>query len=216
MIFKKKPKEPGIFDDLPIFEGDSTSAKPVEKKHGRRAMLVPATAASSEISSDSLLANTGKQKELWLELIFASDQREEKKASIAFWLQDNYRVQKWWANSIALMYLEWREAPKTNSGGETVLRLAFNLPTFVSSTYNILIGENVYGADFKRFLKQVQSERIVLTFTDETRATLTFRSDGNSTEVLMEHEFIDNPVLRKSRTNYWNELFAQVSKQVSQ
>jgi hypothetical protein len=214
MIFKKKKPEPGIFDDLPVFESHPSTQREEVKKRGRRAMLVPETAADPTISSAQLFTNTGKQKEQWLEIIFESDLREGRQRAIAAFLEENYRVQKWWAASIALMYLEWREAPKTNTGSDSVLRLSKVLETSPVLAYNILISNSVYGESFARFLKQVQSERIVLTFQDETRATLILKPVDGVCEVLIEHEFIGNPVMLKARTKYWKDLVDQIAEQV--
>ncbi|MEI7420131.1 MAG: hypothetical protein WCK24_04635 [Actinomycetes bacterium] len=214
MIFKKKKQEPGIFDDLPVFESHPSTQRQELKKRGRRAMLVPATAANPQIAADALATNTGKQREQWLEIIFESDLREGKQRAIAAFLEENYRVQKWWAASIALMYLEWREAPKTNTGSDSVLRVSKVLETSPGLAYNILISTSVYGEGFSRFLKQVQSERIVLTFQDETRATLILKPVEDVCEVLIEHEFIGNPVMLKARTKFWKDLFEQIAEQV--
>ncbi len=216
MLFRRKKKEAtGIFDDLPVFEGHPSTRRIEQKKRGRRAMLVPTVAANPDVSADQLLANTGKTREQWLELIFASTVREAKQREISLWLQQNYRVQKWWANSISLGYLQWREAPKTNSAKESVLRLTLIVPTTVSLSFNIFRSESFYGDGFKRFLKQVQSERLTIAFNDDTRATLSFRSHDEGCEILIEHEFIENPVMLKARTKYWNDLHAKVSAQVS-
>ena len=214
MIFKRKKQEPGIFDDLPVFASHPSTQRAEHKKHGRRAMLVPETPANPNVSSAQLLTNTGKQKEQWLELIFESRLREGKQKAIATFLENNYRVQKWWAASIALMYLEWRETPKTNTGSDSVLRLSQLLETSPALAYNILISTSIYGDGFARLLKQVQSERIVLSFKDETRATLTLKSIDGVCEVLIEHEFIGNPVMLKARTKFWKDLLDQIAEQV--
>lgn len=216
MLFrKKKQQETGIFDDLPVIPGHPSTQRVEHKKRGRRAMLVPATAANPDVSADQLLANTGKTREQWLELIFESTVREAKQREISLWLQENYRVQKWWANSLSLSYLQWREAPKTNSAQESVLRLTLVIPTTVSLTFNIFISESLYGDGFKRFLKQAQSEKLTIAFNDETRATLVFKAHVEGCEILLEHEFIENPVMLKARTKYWNELHAKVKAQVT-
>ncbi len=215
MLFRRKKKEAtGIFDDLPVFEGHPSTRRIEQKKRGRRAMHVPTVAANPDVRADQLFANTGKRREQWLELIFESTVREAKQREISLWLQQNYRVQKWWANSIALNYLQWREAPKTNSAQESVLRLALLIPTTPALSFNIFKSESLYGDGFKRFLKQVQSERLTIAFKDETRATLIFRSHDEGCEILIEHEFIENPVMLKARTKYWNELHAKVKVQV--
>lgn len=90
MIFKKKKQEPGIFDDLPVFESHPSTQREEVKKHGRRAMLVPERPADPNISSDQLLTNTGKQKEQWLEIIFESRHREAKQKSITTFLEENF------------------------------------------------------------------------------------------------------------------------------
>jgi len=215
MLFRKKKQEPGIFDDLPVMQGHPSTQREELKKRGRRAMQIPTVAANPNVRSDQLLANTGKRREEWLELIFAGESREAKQKEISLWLQNNYRVQKWWANSIALSYLQWREAPKTNAGQNTVLRLAMVIPTTVSLTFSIFKAESLYGDTFTRFLKQVQSEKLTLSFTDGTRATLTFITHDSGCEVLVEHEFIENPVMQKARVKYWNELLTKVNAQVS-
>lgn len=215
MFFKKKKPETGIFDDLPVIEPHPSANRVSEKKHGRRAMQIPTVPANADVNADQLLANTGKLRESWLELIFESDIREAKQSEISLWLQSNYRVQKWWANSIALSYLQWREAPKTNSAQEKVLRLTLRVPTTVSLCFSIFKSEALYGESFKRFLKQAQGERLSMSFTDETRATIEFRTQDQATELLIEHEFIENPVMLKLRTKYWNDLIGKVTEQVA-
>jgi hypothetical protein len=215
MLFRKKKKDSGIFDDLPVFAGHPSTQRVEQKKRGRRAMQIPTTAANPDVSADQLLANTGKRREEWLELIFTSDNRESKQQEISLWLQNSFRVQKWWANSIALSYLQWRETPKTNSAKESILRLALPIPTTVPLTFRIFQTESLYGATFKRFLKQVQNEKLTLSFSDETRASLSFRSHEAGCEILIEHEFIENPVMLKARTKYWNDLVVKVIQQVS-
>jgi len=211
-MFKRKKKEPGIFEDLPVATQVEPKSREV-KKSGRRAMLIPDAPYDANPSADRLLANTGKQKESWLEIIYASEVRELKQTAIAAYLQNNYRVQKWWANSIALMYLNWRSSAKTAAESE-LLRLIYTIPTSTSLSYTLLNSENIYGEGFKRILKSVQDEKLVLTFNDETRATLTLESKEGCV-VIVEHEFIKDLANRKARTKYWNELFSKLIQQVS-
>ncbi len=215
MLFRKKKEEPGIFADLPVFEGHPSTQRVEIKKRGRRAMQIPATASNPDVRADQLLANTGRRREEWLELIFNSDSRESKQKDISLWLQENYKVQKWWANSIALSYLQWREAPKTHSAQDSVLRLAVTIPTTLPLTFSIFKTESLYGETFMRFLKQIPNEKLTLSFSDETRATLSFRTHETGCEILIEHEFIENPVMLKARTKYWNDLASKVVQQVS-
>jgi len=211
-MFKRKKKEPGIFEDLPVAPSVEPKNREV-KKTGRRAMLIPDAPYDANPSADRLLANTGKQKESWLEIIYASEVREFKQTAIATYLQNNYRVQKWWANSIALMYLNWRSSAKTAAESE-LLRLIYTIPTSTSLSYTLLNSEKLYGEGFKRILKSVQDEKLVLTFNDETRATLTLESKEGCV-VIVEHEFIKDLANRKARTKYWNELFSKLIQQVS-
>ncbi len=214
-MFKKKVKDTGIFDDLPVFQSHPSTQREEVKKSGRRAMLIPDKPATADLSSDQLFTNTGRQREDWLEIIYQSAHRESKQKDIATWLQNSYRVQKWWANSIALMYLRWREAPKTNTGSDSVLRVSQRIEASASRAFSILNSEKLYGEDFKRFLKQVDSERLVLSFEDETRATVTFQTAGSDCDVLVEHEFIQGKATVKNRTVFWTSLLNQVASQVS-
>jgi hypothetical protein len=214
-MFKKKVKDSGIFDDLPVFKARPSTQREEQKKSGRRAMLIPDKAATANLSSGELVTNTGKQREQWLEIVYQSAHREAKQKEIASFLQDSYRVQKWWANSIALMYLKWREAPKSIAGSDKVLRASKTIEATSSRVFSILNSEKIYGPDFKRILKQVDSERLVLSFTDETRANITLQSHGTSSVVLVEHEFIVGKENVKQRTVFWSELLEQVASQVS-
>ncbi|MCX6497002.1 MAG: hypothetical protein NTW23_06745 [Rhodoluna sp.] len=214
-MFKKKVKDSGIFDDLPVFQAHPSTQREEQKKSGRRAMLIPDKAATSNLSSGELVTNTGKQREQWLEIVYQSAHREAKQKEIASFLQDSYRVQKWWANSIALMYLKWREAPKSIAGTDKVLRASKTIEATSSRVFSILNSEKIYGPDFKRILKQVDSERLVISFADETRATITLQSHGVSSDVLVEHEFIVGKENVKQRTVFWSELLEQVASQVS-
>jgi len=214
-MFKKKVKDSGIFDDLPVFQAHLSNQREEQKKSGRRAMLIPDKAATANLSSGDLVTNTGKQREQWLEIVYQSAHREAKQKEIASFLQDSYRVQKWWANSIALMYLKWREAPKSIAGSDKVLRASKTIEATSSRVFSILNSEKIYGPDFKRILKQVDSERLVLSFADETRATITLQSHGVSSDVLVEHEFIASKENLKQRTVFWSELLEQVASQVS-
>ncbi len=214
-MFKKKVKDTGIFDDLPVFQAHPSTQREEQKKSGRRAMLIPDKAATANLSSDELVTNTGRQKEEWLDTIFQSSHREGKQKDIAAWLQNSHRVQKWWASSIALMYLKWREAPKTNAVSHSVLRTSKSIEATSFRVFSILNSEKIFGEDFKRFLKQVDSERLVLSFDDETRATITLQQHGSSCDVLVEHEFIAGKETVKDRTVFWVELLDQVSSQVS-
>ena len=213
-MFKKKTKDSGIFDDLPVFQGHPSTQREPSKKSGRRAMLIPDKAATAELGSDQLAANTGKQKEQWLEIIFQSEHRESKQRAIASWLQETHRVQKWWATSIALMYLKWREEPKTNAVSDTVVRVSKVIEASRARVFSILNSEKLYGIEFKRFLKITDSERLVLTFEDGTRATIVFQDAGSDCKVLVEHEFIAGKATVKNRTVFWNELLTRVASQV--
>ena len=214
-MFKKKVKDSGIFDDLPVFQAHPSTQREEQKKSGRRAMLIPDKAATANLSSGELVTNTGKQREQWLEIVYQSAHREAKQKEIASFLQDSYRVQKWWANSIALMYLKWREAPKSIAGSDKVLRASKTIEATSSRVFSILNSEKIYGPDFKRILKQVDSERLVISFADETRATIALQSHGVSSDVLVEHEFIVGKENVKQRTVFWSELLEQVASQVS-
>jgi len=214
-MFKKKVKDTGIFDDLPVFLPHPSTQREEHKKSGRRAMLIPDKSATANLSSDELVTNTGKKREDWLEIVFQSAHREAKQKEISSFLQNSYRVQKWWANSIALMYLKWREAPKTIASSDSVLRVSRTIEATNFRVFSILNSEKIYGLDFKRFLKQVDSERLVLSFEDETRATITLQTHGTSSDVLVEHEFIVGKENVKTRTVFWTELLEQVASQVS-
>jgi len=214
-MFKKKVKDTGIFDDLPVFQGHPSNQREELKKSGRRAMLIPDKSATANLRSDELVTNTGKKREDWLEIVFQSAHREAKQKEIASFLQNSYRVHKWWANSIALMYLKWREAPKTIASSDSVLRVSRTIEATNFRVFSILNSEKIYGLDFKRFLKQVDSERLVLSFEDETRATITLQTHGTSSDVLVEHEFIVGKENVKNRTVFWSELLEQVASQVS-
>jgi hypothetical protein len=214
-MFKKKVKDTGIFDDLPVFQGHPSTQREELKKSGRRAMLIPDKSATANLSSDELVTNTGKKREDWLEIVFQSAHREAKQKEISSFLQNSYRVQKWWANSIALMYLKWREAPKTIASSDSVLRVSRTIEATNFRVFSILNSEKIYGLDFKRFLKQVDSERLVLSFEDETRATITLQTHGTSSDVLVEHEFIVGKENVNNRTVFWTELLEQVASQVS-
>jgi hypothetical protein len=214
-MFKRKVKSTGIFDDLPVFQAHPSTQHEEVKKTGRRAMLIPDRTPSADLSSDELVTNTGRQKEDWLQIVFTSAHREEKQKAIAHFLSESYRVQTWWANSIALMYLKWREAPKSHSATDTVFRISkvIEAPSF--RVFSILNSEKIFEDKFKRFLKQVDSERLVLSFTDETRASLILRASGANCEVLIEHEFIVNKEDVKTWSVFWEQLLLQVSSQVS-
>jgi hypothetical protein len=214
-MFKKKVKDTGIFDDLPVFQGHPSTQREELKKSGRRAMLIPDKSATANLSSDELVTNTGKKREDWLEIVFQSAHREAKQKEISSFLQNSYRVHKWWANSIALMYLKWREAPKTIASSDSVLRVSRTIEATNFRVFSILNSEKIYGLDFKRFLKQVDSERLVLSFEDETRATITLQTHGTSSDVLVEHEFIVGKENVNNRTVFWSELLEQVASQVS-
>ena len=214
-MFKKKVKDTGIFDDLPVFQGHPSTQHEEHKKSGRRAMLIPDKSATANLSSGELVTNTGKKREDWLEIVYQSAHREAKQKEIASFLQNSYRVHKWWANSIALMYLKWREAPKTIASSDSVLRVSRTIEATNFRVFSILNSEKIYGLAFKRFLKQVDSERLVLSFEDETRATITLQTHGTSSDVLVEHEFIVGKENVKTRTVFWTELLEQVAGQVS-
>jgi hypothetical protein len=214
MIFKRK-KKIDIFGDLPKAPENIEAKNREIKKSGRRAMLVPDTPFTDDPAADKLLANTAKQREQWLEILDQSDVREAGQDEIAIFLEQNYRVQNWWANSIALMYLKWRAGSKSVAISNRNLRLVFELPTSVGLSFNLLNASAIYGKDLKRTLKSVTDERIVLSFTDETRATLLLRKSGESCEVIVEHEFIANQIMLKYRTKYWNDLFTKLIEQVT-
>ena len=55
----------------------------------------------------------------------------------------------------------------------------------------------------------------MLSFVDETRATITLQSHGVSSDVLVEHEFIVGKKNVMQRTVFWSELLEQVASQVS-
>lgn len=214
MIFKRKKKITGIFDDLPVAPEQVEIKNREVKKTGRRAMLIPDTPYNDDPGADLLLANTGKQKEVWLEILFASQVREARQAALAEYLQNNYRVQKWWANSIALMYLKWRAEAKSLSSDDRLLRLTANIPTTVGLCYNLISAESIYGSSFKRFLKLVQDEKLVVSFDDETRASITIQTEVEGCSLIIEHEFIKDAGARKSWTKFWQELTQKLISQV--
>jgi len=150
-----------------------------------------------------------------LELIFQSEHRESKQRAIASWLQQTHRVQKWWATSIALMYLKWREQPKTNAASDSVVRVSKSIEASTFRVFSIMNSEKLYGDEFNRFLKITDAERLVLSFQDGTRATIVFQTVESNCEVLIEHEFIAGKETVKTRTVFWNELLSQVASQVT-
>jgi hypothetical protein len=113
------------------------------------------------------------------------------------------------------MYLKWREEPKTNAVSDSVVRVSKLIEASTSRAFSIMNSEKLYGAEFKRFLKITDSERLVLTFEDGTRATIVFQAVDSNCEVLVEHEFIAGKATVKNRTVFWNEILSQVASQVS-
>jgi hypothetical protein len=96
-----------------------------------------------------------------------------------------------------------------------VLRVSQSIEASNFRVFSILNSETIYGNDFKRFLKQVDSQRLVLSFEDETRATITLQAVDGNCDVLVEHEFIVDKPSVKNRTVFWNSLLNQVASQVS-
>ncbi|NBW74135.1 MAG: hypothetical protein EBR26_07045, partial [Microbacteriaceae bacterium] len=74
-MFRRKKKIEGIFEDLPEAPKDIKPRQDQARRSGRRAMLIPDEPYNDDPGADKLLANTGKQKEVWLELIFNSEVR---------------------------------------------------------------------------------------------------------------------------------------------
>lgn len=213
-MFGRKRKITDIFQDLPVApEGIESQPRPT-RKSGKRAMLIPDTPYTDNPAADLLLANTGKQRELWIEIIFASDQREAKQAQIAKFLQEDYRVQKWWANSIALMYLKWRTQSKSSAADEKILRVTAVIPTTAALAYNIFNSADIYGESFNRFLKLIQDEKIIIGFNNQTRATLIFEAVSGNCNLLVEHEFLADPAKKREATKYWQQLIQQIIDQV--
>ena len=214
-MFRKRKKLEGIFDDLPLVEQQQDATEPESRKSGKRAMLIPDTPYNDDPGADLLLANTGTQKEVWLELIYASEVRELRQTQIATYLQENYRVQKWWANSIALMYLKWRAQPKSVAADDKITRVTTTIPTTRPLTYNIFSSASLYGSKFTRFLKLQQDEKLVISFNDQTRATLFFEPSGQETQLIIEHEFLKDAPARKEANRFWQELLNEVIEQVA-
>ncbi|MEY4655460.1 MAG: hypothetical protein RL523_859 [Actinomycetota bacterium] len=214
-MFGRKKKLTDIFQDLPKAPVSVESQPREIRKSGKRAMLIPEGPYTDNPAADLLLANTGKQREIWLDIIFASQLRESKQAQIAKFLQDDYRVQKWWANSIALMYLKWRAQSKSSAADERLLRITSVIPTTSALAYNIFTASTIYGEGFNRFLKLVQDEKIIIGFTNQTRATLIFESASGNCNLLVEHEFLDDTAKRREATKYWQNLIQNIIDQVS-
>ena len=214
-MFWRKKKIEGIFEDLPEAPKDVKPRQDQVRRSGRRAMLIPDEPYNDDPGADKLLANTGKQKEVWLELIFNSEVREERQSQIAKFLEDNYRVQKWWANSIALMYLKWRTQSKSSAADEGVLRLTEIIPTTPPLVYSLFTASSLYGEKFNRFLKLQQDEKIVIGFTDQTRATLFFTASGSECQLIIEHEFLKTADSRREAKKLWQELIKKMIDQVA-
>ena len=213
-MFGRKKKLTDIFQDLPVAPVDTEIKDRQTRKSGKRAMLIPDGPYTDNPAADLLLANTGKQRETWLELIFASDLREAKQTQIANFLQNDYRVQKWWANSIALMYLKWRAQSKSTAADELLLRITAEIPTTAALSFNIFTASSLYGDNFNRFLKLQQDEKIIIGFTNQTRATLIFEAAGANCNLLIEHEFLNDAAKRREANKYWQALILQITGQV--
>lgn len=213
-MFGRKKKITDIFADLPVAPAVPESQPKQDRKPGKRAMLIPDAPYTDNPAADLLLANTGKQREDWIEIIFASDHREAKQPQIARFLQDDYRVQKWWANSIALMYLKWRAQSKSSAADERLLRITAEIPTGAPLAYNVFAAASIYGEGFNRFLKLQQDEKIVIGFGNQTRATLIFEAAAGNCKLLIEHEFLDDASKRREATKFWQQLIQQIIEQV--
>ena len=214
-MFGRKKKIRDIFDDLPKAPEGVTPAVSEPRRSGKRAMLIPDTPYTDDPAADLLLANTGKQREDWLEILFASAVREGRQSELVNFLQSNYRVQKWWANSIALMYLKWRSQPKSVAAEEKLLRLTASIPTGVGLSYNLFSAGSIYGDNFNRFLKLQPDEKIVLTFNDQTRVSIIFEPVGANTSLIIEHEFLNDATKIREAKKYWQQLINKLVEQVS-
>jgi hypothetical protein len=209
MIFKRK-KQSGIFDDLPVAPENVPIKRTVSRKAGRRAMLIPDAPYTANPRADLMQTNTGKQKEDWLKILFESEVSEAKASQIAAYLINNYRVQKWWANSIALMYLKWRTETKGSAAESKVLRITKEVASPVGLVYNKLNSASRYGDKFERFLKLVNNEKLILKFNDETRASIYLQVKADVSVVIIEHEFIQDASAKKIWTKFWNEQLSSL------
>jgi hypothetical protein len=96
-----------------------------------------------------------------------------------------------------------------------VVRISKIIEASTFRVFSIMNSEKFYGTEFNRFLKITDSERLVLSFKDDTRATIVFQAVESKCEVLVEHEFIAGNATVKNRTVFWNELLSQIASQVS-
>ena len=221
-MFGRKKKSGDIFADMPVFERvnqEHPSASKRAAKHGRRAMLVPDIKPNANVGADQIYANTAKQREEWFQLIFDSPVREEKVTAITKWLVDEHRMHRWWANSIALSFMAWRDSAKTSAvSDKKVLRATYELPIENARAFKIFTQEALYGKDeIRRFLKQSANDKLVIAFDDGTRATLVFEPSPEKlahTDLNIEHEFIVSPAAYRARDKYWGELLFEVIERV--
>jgi len=221
-VFGRKKKSGDIFADMPVFERvnqEHPSASKRAAKHGRRAMLVPDIKPNANVGADQIYANTAKQREEWFQLIFDSPVREEKVTAITKWLVDEHRMHRWWANSIALSFMAWRDSAKTSAvSDKKVLRATYELPIENARAFKIFTQEALYGKDeIRRFLKQSANDKLVIAFDDGTRATLVFEPSPEKlahTDLNIEHEFIVSPAAYRARDKYWGELLFEVIERV--
>ena len=221
-MFGRKKKSGDIFADMPVFQRvnqEHPSASKRAAKHGRRAMLVPDIKPNANVGADQIYANTAKQREEWFQLIFDSPVREEKVTAITKWLVDEHRMHRWWANSIALSFMAWRDSAKTTAvSDKKVLRATYELPIENARAFKIFAQEALYGKDeIRRFLKQSANDKLVIAFDDGTRATLVFEPSAEKlahTDLNIEHEFIVSPAAYRARDKYWGELLFEVIERV--
>ena len=221
-MFGRKKKSSDIFVDMPVFERvnqEHPSASKRAAKHGRRAMLVPDVKPHANVGADQIFANTARQREEWFQLIFDSPVREEKVMAITKWLVDEHRLHRWWANSIALSFMAWRDSAKTTATSDKkVLRATYELPIENARAFTIFSQSALYGQDeIRRFLKQSANDKLVIAFDDATRATLIFEPSSENasfTDLNIEHEFIVSPAAYRARDKYWGELVFEVIERV--
>jgi hypothetical protein len=169
------------------------------------------------IEADTVLKETGHQREEWFKLLDEQQAVIWKTKEIISWLKKRTKLSDWWAESIGLAYVEARGLAKTSQQptGRFTFTVKRDFEVELARLFTVLNDVQSWAVFDRPRVLTAKGGRISFAFDDRTRAHILFVvKDGGGITLQIQHELIPTQAGIKPRDLYWREVLNGVQRRL--
>jgi hypothetical protein len=171
-----------------------------------------------QIEAHLVVRATGFQREDWYRLLDARHAQAWSFEEIALWLDENTKLDDWWARNIAASYIESRGIGDVRElpNGLFATSVSRDFKIELSRLFTVLVDLESWPAQpAPRMLLRKENERFQVVFEDSSRAMITFvEHEPNYITVVVAHELLESARDAALVEGYWSRLLEAVAQRL--